>query len=155
MKTYRRILVTLPTDGRAETLLHRATEQLAGGRAQLLVLQVLDTRSGIEPDGPAANLPREHMARRLPAAKQRLDLLLARHDLAWAEARIVCGEPNTIIGQCVRDWRPDLVVACASLWSRDYSLPSDRDSPDVLSVKCHGLFSRLGEALGHAAQGHA
>ena len=59
------------------------------------------------------------------------------------------------IGQCLRDWRPDLVVACASLWSRDYSLPSDRDSPDVLSVKCHGLFSRLGEALGHAAQGHA
>lgn len=148
MNHYRRILITLPSDARAEALLHQADEQLKQGNPQVLILQVLDTRSGFEADGPAANLPMECAARRIPAARKRLDLLLARHGLGWIETRIVCGEPEPMLRQCIQEWRPDLLVACASHWSSAAETLAAADGPDFLGIKCHGLLRRLGAAFG-------
>lgn len=154
MKTYQRILVPLPADGRSEILLRRAAEMLSATRGDMMVVRVLDTRTGFESDGPAASLPGERVARQVPGARKRLDLLLARNNLAWAESRVLCGEPRPAMTEFIRVWKPDLVVTCADLAPEQlYDLSGE--SPDVLTVKCHGLFNRLGDVFGFAAHGHA
>lgn len=152
MKTYRRILVPIAADRQAEILLHRAGElaATAHSRARMLVLRVLDTRSGFEADGPAGCLPGERAARRLPDARQRLDLLLARGNLSWAEAKVVWGEPQTVLAEVIRDWSPDLVVACADQLPRGVA-----PGADVLNVGCRGLFGRLADVFHLPAAGHA
>lgn len=74
MKAYRRILLPLPAGVASEPLLQRAVELAHAQHGQLLVVRVLDTRSGFEADGPAARLPGETAARRAPARKKRLEL---------------------------------------------------------------------------------
>ena len=155
MKAYRRILVPMPADGRGEILLRRAAEMLPVSRADMMVVQVLDTRAGFESDGPAGSLVGEREARRVPGARRRLDLLLARHNLAWAEARVLCGEPRPAMTEFIRAWRPDLVVTCARLSPEDLAGDPAGDPPDVLTVQCHRLFGRLGEVFGHPLPGHA
>lgn len=152
MKSYRRILVPVPGDGRAEILLHRAGEfaATAPARVRMLVLRVLDTGSGFESDGPVGSLPGERAARLLPDAKKRLDLMLARGNLSWAETKVAWGEPGIVLAEVIRDWSPDLVVAC------DGQLPGGVASgADVLNVGCSGLFRRLTEAFHLPAAGQA
>lgn len=150
MKTYRRILVPIPADGQGDVLLQRAAELVQARHAQMLVVRVLDTRSGFEPDGPAAALPGEAAARRSPDVKKRLDLQLARNNLGWAEAKVVWGEPQAVLADVIRNWAPDLVVACAGL------LPTGiAEDADVLTVGCRSLFGRLVGALNHHAPRHA
>jgi len=155
MKAYNRILVPMPHDGRGEILLRRAAEMLPASRGDMMVVQVLDTRTGFESDGPAGNLRGERVARQVPGAKKRLDLLLARNNLAWAESRVLCGEPHPAMTEFIRVWKPDLVVTCAHLSPEALGYDLAAEPPDVLTVKCHGLFSRLGDAFGQAAHGHA
>lgn len=148
MKNHRRILVTLPDDARADALLRQASQDAVQGASKLLALKVLDTRSGFEPDGPAAVFTSERLARQLPAARAVLKRQMERHNLAWAETRVVCDEPGLAISACVRDWRPDLVIDCADFLSDDNRFEGD-DPPDVLHVACHGLWHRLGEGFNH------
>jgi len=155
MKAYQRILVPIPADGRGEILLRRAAEMLPTSRGNMMVVQVLDTRSGFESDGPAGSLPGERAARQVPGAKKRLDLLLARNNLAWAESRVLCGEPHPAMTEFIRSWKPDLVVTCARVSPEELAYDLAADLPDVLTVKCHSLFGRLGGAFGQAAHGHA
>jgi hypothetical protein len=155
MKTYQRILVPMPADGRGEILLRRAAELLPAGRSNMMVVQVIDNRSGFDSDGPAGRLAGERVARRVPGAKKRLDLLLARNNLGWAESRILCGSPRPAMTEFIRAWRPDLVVTCARVSPEELAHDLGGDQPDVLTVKCRGLFGRLGEAFAQAAHGHA
>lgn len=150
MKTYRRILVPIASGGQGDVQLRRAAELAQARRTQLLVVRVLDTRSGIEPDGPAAILPSEAAARGAPDAKKRLDLLLARNSLAWAESRVVWGEPKRVLADIIRAWEPDLVVAC------DGQLPLGiAEAADILTVARPGWFRRLTDILHSPAPGHA
>lgn len=152
MKAYQRILVPVPTDGRADILLHRAAELAAAthGRTCMLVLRVLNTRSGFESEGPAGSLPGDRAARRVPEARRRLDLALSRANLAWAEARVAWGEPLAVLADVVRDWSPDLVLTCAG------ELPAGvANGADVLSVGCRGLLARLADAFHLPVVGHA
>lgn len=150
MKTYRRILVPISSDGQGDVLLHRAAGLALAQGARMLVVRVLDTRSGFEPDGPAAVLPGEAAARRAPDVKKRLDLQLARSNLGWAEAKVVWGEPKAVLADAIRGWKPDLVVACAG------NLPQGiADEADILTVGCRSVFKRLAEALHHPAPRHA
>lgn len=142
MKTYRRILVPIPADGQGDILLQRAGELARAQHAQMLVVRVLDTRSGFEPDGPAASLPGEAAARRSPDVKKRLDLLLARNNLGWAEAKVVWGEPRAVLADVIRNWAPDLVVACAGLLPMGIA-----EDADILTVGRRSLFGRLVGAL--------
>lgn len=150
MKAYRRILVPITSAGQDEVLLERAAEIAQGQRAQMLVVRILDTRSGIEPDGPAASLPGEAAARRAPDARKRLDLQLARKNLGWAEAKVVWGEPKSELAEIIRAWEPDLVIAGAG------QLPYGvADGADILTVARRGLVGRLAEVLLHPNPRHA
>lgn len=150
MKTYRRILVPISAGGQSDILLQRAAELAQAQRAQMLVVRMLDTRSGFESDGPAAALPGELAARRAPDVKKRLDLQLARNNLGWAEAKVVWGEPEAVLAEVVRGWAPDLVVACSG------HLPQGiAEGADILTIGCRGLFRRLAETFHHAVPRHA
>ena len=150
MKTYRRILVPLSADGQSDVLLHRAAELAQAQDAKMLVVRVLDTRSGFEPDGPAAILPGEAAARRAPDVKKRLDLQLARNNLAWVEAKVVWGEPTAVLPDVIRNWQPDLVVTFTS------HLPQLAvDGVDVLTVSRPSVFRRLAEAFQNPSPRHA
>lgn len=151
MKTYQRILVPVPADGRADILLHRAAELAAAHpRVRLLALRVVDSRSGFESEGPAGNLPGDRAARRVPEAKKRLDLALSRAKLSWAEAKVAWGEPRAVLAEVVRDWSPDLVLTCSG------ELPAgSANGADVLSVGCRGFLARLADTFHLPAAGHA
>lgn len=155
MKTYRRILIPMSHDGRGEILLQRAAALLPARRGELMVVRVLDTRTGFESDGPAGTLPGEREARRIPQVRRQLDRMLARHDLSWAEARVVCGAPSPAMVDIIRDWQPDLVMTCGRWAPEAWVQDSPSPSPDILTVNCHGLFTRLGQVFGAAAHGHA
>lgn len=150
MKTYRRILVPISAGDQGDFLLQRAAELAQGQRTQMLVVRVLDTRSGFEPDGPVATLPGEAAARRAPEAMKHLDLQLARNNLAWAEAKVVWGEPKAVLADVVRSWDPDLVVACAGRLPQGIA-----EGADILTVGRRSLFRRLAEVLHHPAPRHA
>jgi nucleotide-binding universal stress UspA family protein len=150
MKTYRRILVPILTGGDNDIQLQRAAELAKSQRTQMLVVRVLDTRSGFAPDGPAAALPEEAAARRAPDARKRLDLQLARNNLGWAEAKVVWGIPKNALADVIRAWAPDLVVACSG------QLPQGvAEDVDILTVGCNSLFRRLAEALHFPTPRHA
>lgn len=150
MKTYRRILVPVPAGGQSDILLQRASELAHSQRTQMLVVRVLDTRSGFEPDGPAAVLPGEAAARRAPGVRKQLDLQLARNNLGWVEAKVVWGEPKSVLADLIRDWQPDLVVACAG------QLPSGiAESVDIFTVGRRSWLKRLAETFQVPSLRHA
>ncbi len=154
MKSHRRILVPYTPGLQGESLLRRAGEIATSEQAELLVLQVLDTRSGFESDGPAGSLAGEQAARRLPAQKKRLEQRLAQYGLAWAKSAVRCGEPRTVLADLVQTWRPDLIV------SRD-RLPQavtgrvGQKVPEVMMLARDSLFERMAEFFFPHARGHA
>lgn len=150
MKTYRRILVPVIDGSQSDILLNRAAELAQAQRTEMLVVRVLDTRSGFEPDGPAAALPGESAARRAQEVKKRLDLQLARNNLAWVEAKVVWGDPEIVLKEIVGTWEPDLVVASSGSMLRGVA-----GETDILTVVGRGLFRRLSEALIPPAPRHA
>jgi acyl-coenzyme A synthetase/AMP-(fatty) acid ligase len=145
MESYRRILVAIITGGETDILLQRAAGLSQVHRAQLLVVRVLDTRSGFEPDGPTALLPGDAVARRVPDTKRRLDLLLAQHNLGWAESKVVWGVPQAMLAHIIRTWEPDLVVTCEGDLPREIT-----KGADTLKVGRRNWFSRLLGALAPA-----
>lgn len=149
MKNYRRILVPILAGGQSDVLLHRAAELAQASRTQMLVVHVLDSHDGIPSDGPAGALPGESAARRAPDAMKRLELQLARYNLAWAEAKVVWGEPKGLLTKLVREWAPDLVVSCSQL-SQDVV-----QDVDTLTVGCRSLFRRLAQTLHSGVPRHA
>lgn len=150
MNTYRRILVPIAAGRQGDILLHRAAELARAQRAQILVVQVIDTRSGFSPDGPAAVLPGEAAARRVPEVRKRLELQLARNNLGWAEVKVVWGEPKVALTDVIRDWKPDVVVACAGHLSNGVV-----QDADVLTVGCTSFFRRLSKAWSLPVLQHA
>lgn len=141
MKTYKRILVPILSGGQNDILLQRVTELAQASHAQVLVLRVLDINNGIESDGPAGGLPREIAARRAPDELKRIALQLARSNMSWVEAKVVWGEPNSVLGSAIRDWSPDLVVTCSG------QLPPEiTHNADVLNVGCRSWFKRLAQS---------
>lgn len=151
MKSYRRILVPVAAGGQNDLVLQRAAELAQAQKTQMLVVHVIDTRSGFEPDGPAAALPNESAARRAPEAQKRLDLQLARNNLAWVESKVVWGEPKSVLADVIRGWKPDLVVACAG------HLPQgvNENNADILTVGCNSFFRRMAEAFRFPVPKHA
>jgi K+-sensing histidine kinase KdpD len=154
VKARQRILLSFTPGRRGETSLRRAGEIAASEHADLLVVQVLDTRSGFEPDGPAAILPGEHAARRVPAEKKRLDQQLTQNGLGWAKTAVVCGEPRAVLSEMVRSWRPDLVISDARM-PRILPRRAGQNEPEMMTVGGGGLFARMAEFLFPHARGHA
>ncbi len=156
MKTYRRILVPIDSVSRGEALLKRAAEIAQTDHAEVMVVKVIDICSGFESDGPVGSLPMERAARKKPAERKRLDLMLARNNLSWAQSQVICGEPAPVLADTIQQWRPDLIVIAASLflpgWVASAVAQSGGVRPDVLTVVCGNAFSRLAQALfPHAA----
>jgi nucleotide-binding universal stress UspA family protein len=150
MKTYQRILVPIPAGGNSDHLLQRAAELAQARHTQMLVVRMLGTGSVFEPDGPAAVLPQDMAARRAPEARKRLDLQLARNNLAWAEAKVVWGDPKLLLADIIRSWKPDLVVTIAG------QLPHEvAEGLDILTVSSRSLLRRLSEAFHHPVPRHA
>ena len=142
MKTYRRILVPIFSASQTALLLHRVSDLVQGGSAQLLVARILDTHSGYESDGPAGMLPEESAVRRARDAGKRLDLQLARHNLAWAEARVLWRNPKAAIADVVDTWAPDLVVTIAGGFPEGFA-----DGADILRVGRRNLLGRLADVI--------
>ncbi len=149
MHNYRRILVPILAGSQSDILLHRVAELAQVTRTQMLVVHVLDSHDGTASDGPAGALPGELAARRAPEAMKRLELQLARNNLAWAEAKVVWGEPKGLLTKLVREWAPDLVVSCSQL-SQDVV-----QDADTLTVGCRSLFRRLAQTLHSGVPRHA
>jgi len=142
MKTYQRILVPISAGSHGDILLQRAAQLAQAQHTKMLVVHMLDTRSNFEPDGPAAVLPSEAAARRVPKVRKRLDLQLARNNLGWAEAKVVWGEPKTELANVIRAWAPDLVVTYSG------QLPQGvAEGVDIFTVGRRSLLRRLAEAL--------
>lgn len=154
MKIPQRILVPFTHGYSGSALLRRAGEIAASRDAELLVVSVLDTRSGFEPDGPAANLPGERAARLAPAEQQRIEHALARHGLDRAKASVIWGEPRAALADLIRHWRPDLLV-CDGRTRRMLPAQAAQDGPEVMRIDRDGTFARLAGFFQPHAQGHA
>ena len=150
MKTYRRILVPIFSASQTALLLHRVSDIVQGGSAQLMVVRILDTHSGYEADGPAGMLPEEAAGRRARDAGKRLDLQLARHNLTWAEARVLWRDPKAAMAEVVDTWNPDLVVTIAGGFPEGFA-----DGADILRVDRRNLLGRLADAMLHFPFRHA
>lgn len=142
MKARQRILLSFTPGRRGEASLRRAGEVAASEHADLLVVEVLDTRSGFESDGPAGILPGEHAARRVPAEKKRLDKQLTQHGLCWANTAVVCGEPRAALSAVMHNWRPDLVIGDARM-PRTFFHRAGQNEPEMMTVSGGGLFARM------------
>lgn len=126
MKSYRRILVPIFSNGQSEELLHALKELIVGRQTQVVIVRLVETRSGVESDGPAGELPGESAARRAMDAMRRLELQLARHNLGWVETRAMWRDPQAEMAKLIAEWHPDLIVT-----RRDNSL---RDLPRGVAV---------------------
>ena len=103
MRNYHRILVRISAGGQGDILLHRAAELAQGPARANAGGAVLDTRSGFEPDGPAAMLPGETACTtRAGRQESAWNLQLARNNLGWAEAKVVWGEPQAMLADVIR-----------------------------------------------------
>lgn len=142
MKTYRRILVPIFSTAQTALLLHRVSDLVQDASAQLLVVRILDTHSGFESDGPAGMLPEEAAVRRARDAGKRLDLQLARHNLAWAEARVIWRDPKAAMAEVVEAWSPDLVVTIAGGFPEGLA-----NGADILKVDRRKLLGRLADVI--------
>ena len=154
MKTRQRILVPFTHGHSGSALLRRAGEIAAAGETELLVVSVLDTRSGFELDGPAGNLPGERAARLAPAKQKRLDHDLMRHGLGRARATVIWGEPRAALSALIRSWRPDMIV-CDGRTRRMLPARTGDEGPQMMRVDRTGAFARLAGFFFPPAQGHA
>ena len=66
MKARQRVLIPFTHGHSGSALLRHAGEISASGDVELLVVSVLDTRSGFDADGPAGALPSDRAARLAP-----------------------------------------------------------------------------------------
>ncbi len=155
MKTRQRILVPFTHGHSGSALLRRAGEIAAAGEIELLVVSVLDTRSGFELDGPAGNLPGERAARLASAEQKRLDHDLVRHGLGRARATVIWGEPRAALSALIHSWRPDMIV-CDGRTRRMLPPRTGDEGPQTMRVGRTGAFARLaGFFFPPAQQGHA
>ena len=154
MKTRQRILVPFTHGHSGSALLRRAGEIAAAGEIELLVVSVLDTRSGFELDGPAGNLPGERAARPAPAEQKRLDHDLMRHGLGRARATVIWGEPRAALSALIHSWRPDMIV-CDGRTRRMLPARTGDEGPQMMRVGRTGAFARLAGFFFPPAQGHA
>ncbi|WP_018078374.1 universal stress protein [Thiobacillus denitrificans] len=154
MKTHQRILVPFTHGHSGSALLRRAGEIAAAGEIELLVVSVLDTRSGFDLDGPAGNLPDERAARLAPAEQKRLDHDLLRHGLGRARATVIWGEPRAALSALIRSWRPDMIV-CDGRTRRMLPARTGNEGPQMMRVDRTGAFARLAGFFFPPAQGHA
>lgn len=153
MKTRQRVLIPFTHGHSGSALLRRASEIAASGEVDLLVVSVLDTRSGFDPDGPAGALPSDRAARLAPPEQKRLEHDLIRHGLGQAQATVIWGEPRTALSDFIRNWRPDLVV-CDKRTRR--MLPARSDGlPELMTIGREGALARLAGVFFPQAQGHA
>lgn len=149
MKPYRRILVPIFHNGQSEDLLHAVREIATDQRPQVLVVRLIDTGSGIESDGPAGRLPGEIASRHAIDAMHRLDLQLARHRLAWVEARAVWGDPAAELTHLIDRWQPDLVL------TRRGQLPQEvPEGVDLLHTAGRGFLRQLAGSFLQPAPGN-
>lgn len=142
MKAYRRILVPIFNNRESEDLLHTVKNVASGQRPQVLIVRLLDASSGFESDGPAGQLPGEIAARRVPETMRRLDLQLARHNLAWVETRIIWRNPEAELAELIRSWRPDLVVA-----RRGHAPQDVPEGIDLLHTAGRGFLRQFADAF--------
>lgn len=154
MKTRQRILVPFTHGHSGSALLRRAGEIAAAGEIELLVVSVLDTRSGFDLDGPAGNLPGERAARLAPAEQKRLDHDLLRHGLGRARATVIWGEPRAALSALIHSWRPDMIV-CDGRTRRMLPARTGDEGPQMMRVGRTGAFARLAGFFFPPAQGHA
>lgn len=123
---YDRILTLASKEGDWADLLERAGCFAQGDTSQLLVLHVLDTRSGFASEGPAGRLPEDIAGRRLPGVKVRLELQLARYGLSWAETSLAWGSPHDVLARTMQAWKPDLVIGCRGSLPEAFPNGADR-----------------------------
>ena len=154
MKARQRILIPLTHGYSASALLRRASEIAASRQAELLVVSVLDTRSGFDLDGPAGNLPGERAARLAPAEQKRLEHDLARHGLDQARATVIWGEPRTALSALIRSWNPDMVV-CDGRTRRMLPTGACKEGPELMRVDRAGALARLAALFVPHAHGQA
>lgn len=148
MKTYRRILIPVTGEQTLDAVLHSAAT-IGQTAAEFMVLRVVDTRSGVEPDGPAGNLPAERAARKAFALRRRLELQLARSPLAGARARVVPGEVDAVLADELRNRQPDLIVTTAQMRpALERAIGrTGITRPDVLEVSGPGWLARTFNTL--------
>jgi nucleotide-binding universal stress UspA family protein len=154
MKTRQRILVPFTHGYNGSTLLRRASELAASGNVQLLVVSVLDTRSGFESDGPAGSLPGERAARLAPAEQKRLEHDLIRHGLDWAQATVIWGEPRAALSALILSWNPDMVM-CDGRTRRMLPARMSQEGPEMMRIDRNNAFARLAGFFLPQTQGHA
>lgn len=154
MNIPQRILVPFTHGHSGAALLRHAGELAASRQAELLVVSVLDTRSGFEPDGPAANLPSERAARLAPAEQKRLEHELVRHGLARATASVIWGEPRAALSALIERWQPDTIV-CDGRTRRMLPAHAGEEGPELMNIGRNNAFARLAGMFLPHAQGHA
>jgi hypothetical protein len=154
MKTRQRVLIPFTHGHSGSALLRRAGEIAASGDVDLLVVSVVDTRSGFDGDGPAGTLPGERAARLAPPEQKRLEHDLKRHGLDEAQAKVIWGEPQTALSDLIRSWRPDLVV-CDGRTRRMLPARSDREGPELMTIGRGSAFARLAGYFFPQVQGQA
>jgi hypothetical protein len=155
MKPRQRILVPFTHGHSGSALLRHAGEIAAAQDVELLVVSVLDTRSGFDADGPAGMLPGERAARLAPQEQKRLEHDLARHGLdGQAQATVIWGEPRSALSALIRSWRPDLVV-CDGRTRRMMPARSGEAGPEMMTIGRNGSFARLAGMFFPSAEGHA
>lgn len=151
MKAYRRILIPSISAGPSDAQLSCAAELARASNGDVTVAQFIDVSSGFESDGPAGVLPGELAARKVPAARRRLELILAGSPLAWARSSVTYGEPDTLLANAMRESRPDLVIVSSgwghARWVERAAHKAGIAIPDILGVKSDGLLSRLLNSL--------
>jgi hypothetical protein len=154
MKTRQRVLIPFTHGHNGSALLRRAGELAAAGDVELLVVSVLDTRSGFDSDGPAGMLPGERAARLAPPEQKRLEHDLMRRGLGQAQATVIWGEPRTALSTLIRNWRPDLVV-CDGRTRSLLPARSDPAGPELMMIGRDGAFARLAGWFTPQTQGQA
>jgi hypothetical protein len=154
MKTRQRVLIPFTHGHSGSALLRRAGEISASGDVELLVVSVLDTRSGFDADGPAGALPGDRAARLAPPEQKRLEHDLMRHGLDQAQATVIWGEPRTALSALIRSWRPDLVV-CDGRTRHMLPAQSDQEGPALMTIGRDGALARFAGLFFPQTQGHA
>ncbi len=110
-RSHRRILALTDLASRGEQVVRRARAISLSGEAALLAVHVIDGRTVFESDGPCGYfLAAERSGRRVPRAVQRLDLMLARNQAAWAESAVLVADSTEPLAGLIDRWRPDLIL---------------------------------------------
>lgn len=139
MKSYRRILVAIFTNGQSEHLLHVLQEVVGSRHAQVQVVRMIEPDGFAEPDGPAAAfLPEETAARDLRAVRRRLELQLSRLNLGWVDEQVIWRQPCAKLAEIIRTWQPDLIITGRR--HLPVEVPAD---VDILATSGRGLLKRL------------